>query len=142
MNDVLLDTDIIMDFYLRREPFDIDAAKVMSLCEAGIINGYVTPVIYSNLYYLLRKLSSHENVISQLRQLFFITQVLVIDKHVVLASLNSNTITDFEDALQSYAVEKSEKIKMIITRNVKDFRKSNIAALTPFDFLKLRSKQI
>jgi len=142
MNDILIDTDVLMDFFLNREPFADDAARIMSLCEAGIINGYVTPVIYSNLYYLLRRLSDHESVIRKLHQLFFITQILIIDKHVILAALNSNAVTDFEDALQNYAVERSEKVKIILTRNIKDFRKSKIAALTPVDFLKLRSKQI
>jgi len=142
MKDIVIDTDVLMDFFLNREPFADAAAKVMSLCESGVINGYITPVIYSNLYYLLRRFSDRETVIGKLRQLFFITQVLVIDKQVILSALNSDSVTDFEDALQNYAIERSKNVRIIVTRNVKDFRKSNISALTPEDFLKLRSQKI
>ena len=33
MKRVLIDTDVILDFFFDREPFSDDAAKVLSLCE-------------------------------------------------------------------------------------------------------------
>jgi len=59
MENVLIDRDVILDFFFDRKPFSDDAAVILSLCESKNIRGFITPVICSNLYYLLRRTSSH-----------------------------------------------------------------------------------
>ncbi len=63
MNNILIDSDVILDFFFDREPFSENAAQVFSLCESNQIKGFVTPVICSNTYYLLRQTARHEKVI-------------------------------------------------------------------------------
>src|SRR3990172_12930120 len=116
MNKVLIDTDVILDFFFDRKPFSEHAAKIFSLCELKMIQGYVTPVIYSNVYYLLRQTAKHEKVIEKLNQLLTITDVLIIDKEVLVQALNSK-FKDFEDALQNFAAIKVKTIDTILTRN-------------------------
>lgn len=135
MENVLIDTDVILDFFFDRKPFSDAAAVILSLCESKNINGFITPVICSNLYYLLRRNSRHEKVIEKLSQLVSIIDILQMDKEVVIASLSSK-FKDFEDALQHYSAVRSGKVDVIVTRNVKDFAKSNIGVLTPNSFLK------
>jgi predicted nucleic acid-binding protein len=139
MNNILLDTDVILDFFFDREPFSENAAKVLSLCESKEITGYITPVILSNVYYLLRKTAKHEKVIETLKQLVNITNILVIDKNSVILALNSD-FTDFEDALQNYCAETNKEIALIITRNVKDFKHSKLGVMTPDHFLQVRTQ--
>lgn len=105
------------------------------MCETKQINGYITPVICSNLYYLLRQRAPHEKVIDRMKLLLSITDVLVMDKEVVFQALNSG-FSDFEDALQNFSAIKPGNIDAIITRNVKDFKNSAIGALTPENYLK------
>jgi len=136
MNKVLIDTDVLLDFFFDRQPFSLDSAKILSLCELNKIQGFITPVIYSNMYYLLRKVGSHEKVIEKLNKLLSITDVLIIDKAVVYKSLNSK-FKDFEDALQNYAAENSNSINVILTRNTKDFKNSQLGVFTPDNYLKL-----
>ncbi len=38
---------------------------------------------------------------------------------------------DFEDALQNYACESYGNIDLILTRNTKDYKKSEISVMTP-----------
>ncbi len=137
MNKVLIDTDVILDFFFDRKPFSEHAAKIFSLCELKIIQGFVTPVIYSNVYYLLRQTAKHEKVIEKLNQLLIITYVLVIDKEVLMQALRSK-FKDFEDAIQNYAAVKAGTIDTIITRNIKDFKHSEIGVMTPEDYLKTK----
>jgi predicted nucleic acid-binding protein len=137
MNKVLIDTDVILDFFFDRKPFSEHAAKIFSLCELKIIQGFVTPVIYSNVYYLLRQTAKHEKVIEKLNQLLIITDVLVIDKEVLMQALRSK-FKDFEDAIQNYAAVKAGTIDAIITRNIKDFKNSEIGVMTPEDYLKTK----
>lgn len=136
MQNILIDTDVILDFFFDREPFATDAAKIFSLCEMKVINGFVTPVIYSNTYYLLRQTASHDKVINKLKSLLTITDVLMMDKDVVFHSLNSR-FTDFEDALQNFSAAKHGDINAIVTRNIKDFKHSQIGAITPENYLSI-----
>ena len=135
MNKVLIDTDVILDFFFDRQPFSEFAAKTLSLCELKIIQGFVTPVIVSNVYYLLRQTAKHEKVIENLNLLLSITDVLTMDKNVIMNALKSN-FKDFEDALQNYAAVNAGNIDVILTRNIKDFKNSQIGAASPEDFLK------
>jgi predicted nucleic acid-binding protein len=138
MDKVLIDTDVVLDFFFDRQPFSEYASKVFSLCELKQILGYVTPVIYCNTYYLLRQTATHDKVVEKLNQLMTITEVLFMDKEVVVLALNSK-FKDFEDALQNYAAVKSGTIDVILTRNSKDFKYSEIGVLTPENYLKTKS---
>ena len=136
MHKILIDTDVILDFFFDRQPFSESAAKILSLCEKKEVSGYVTPVIVSNVYYLLRQTATHEKVIENLRLLMSFIDVLIVDKSAILQALNSE-FKDFEDALQNYSAEQSKKIDVIITRNIKDFKRSNLAVMTPDNYIKL-----
>ena len=86
--------------------------------------------------FFLRRTAKHEKVIEKLKQLLTITDVLQMDKHVVEQALNSE-FKDFEDALQNFSAINYGKIEVIITRNIKDYKKSEIGVLTPESFVKV-----
>ncbi|HSQ46530.1 MAG TPA: PIN domain-containing protein [Lutibacter sp.] len=136
MKRILIDTDVILDLFFDREPFSENAAKVLSLCEKKVVIGFVTPVIISNVYYLLSQKAKQEKVIEKLKTLLSILEVLVIDKNTITVALNSE-FKDFEDALQNYSAELNGEIDMIITRNTKDYKKSKLGIINPENFLKL-----
>ena len=138
MIEILIDTDVILDFFFDRKPFATEAAKVLSLCEKKELKGFVTPVIISNTYYLLRQTARHEKVIEQLKKLLLIVDVLAMDREIVMNALNSE-FADFEDAMQNFAAIKSKSVSIIITRNTKDYRKSTLSAMTPTAFLSAKS---
>jgi predicted nucleic acid-binding protein len=138
MSKVLLDSDVILDFFFDREPFSENAAQILSLCESKEITGYITPVILSNVYYLLRQSATHEKVIEKLKMLVSFTEILVINKESILQALHSE-FKGFEDALQNYAAEINDTIDCIVTRNTKDYRKSTLGVLTPENYLKMRA---
>ncbi len=135
MNKVLVDTDVILDFFFDREPFSEDASQILSWCESGKINGFVTPVMISNIYYILRKLDKHEKIIENLKMLMSIVDIAIIDKKTVLNALNSE-FKDFEDALQNFSAINESDIQVIITRNIKDYKTSSLAVMTPENYLK------
>jgi predicted nucleic acid-binding protein len=135
MDNVLIDTDVILDFFFDRQPYAEYSAQVIGLCETNKIKGFVTPVIFSNVYYLLRRTARHDKVIDILKQLLGITDVLAMDKEVVTNALNSG-FKDFEDSLQNFAAMKHGAIDVILTRNLKDFSKSDIGVLTPESYIK------
>ena len=141
MDNVLIDTDVILDFFFDRKPFSDHATKLLSLCESKVIIAYVTPVIISNVYYLLKRTAKHEYVIDKLTQLLLVVDVLDMNFEVVKNALNSG-FKDFEDAMQNFAAVKHGKIDVILTRNVKDFKKSEIGIMTPENYIKSRNANL
>lgn len=135
MDYVLIDSDVILDFFFDREPFADYASEIFTLCENNTIKGFTTPVIISNVYYLLSKIAKHEVVIEKLKQLLSIINITEINKEVIIEALNSK-FKDFEDALQNYAAENSDSVKIILTRNIKDYKKSKLAIFSPEMYLK------
>lgn len=137
MEKLLIDTDVLLDFFFDREPFSEHAAQVLDLCEEKKIEGYTTPLIIANTYYLLKKTAKHEAVIDKLNQLLNIIDIVKMDRKVMIKALNSN-FKDFEDALQNFSAVENKKIKIILTRNIKDFKNSELVVLTPETYLKGR----
>jgi len=135
MDKVLIDTDVILDFFFDREPFAKYAIEIFNLCETNKLQGFTTPVIISNVYYLLRKTAKHMVIVERLKQLIHIIDVIKMDKKVVLNALNSE-FKDFEDALQNFSAIEYGTIAVLLTRNIKDFKKSELAILTPETYLK------
>ena len=141
MQKLLIDTDVILDFFFDRKPYSDCASQVLSLCETEKIMGFISPVICLNVYYILRQTAPHDKVIEKLKQLLMILHVLAMDKDVVLQALHSG-FTDFEDALQNAAAIRAKNINAILTRNVKDYKKSELGIMTPDDYLKQLSNSI
>ena len=135
MDKVLIDTDVLLDFFFDRKPFAEFAGEILNLCEENKLKGYTTPVIICNVYYLLRKTANHDLIIEKIKQLLTLIDVLIMNKEVVLDSLNSG-FKDFEDALQNFSAVKNGKINIVLTRNIKDYKKSDLAVLTPETYLK------
>jgi predicted nucleic acid-binding protein len=134
MKSVLIDTDVLLDFYLDRKPFSDDSLQLLLKCEQKQFRAYITPVIVANTYYILRRHATHHYVVERLQVLLNTIHVLAMDQKQVLAALESK-FTDFEDALQYFSAVNSNKIDAIITRNIKDYKKSALPVFTPNEFL-------
>ena len=135
MDRVLIDSDVILDSLFNREPFAEYSTAILSMCESKKINGFLTPLIYSNVYYLLRQTAKHDKVIEKLKQLFQITSVLQMDRIVVESALNSG-FKDFEDSLQNFSAVNNGKVDLILTRNLKDYKNSELGVFTPETYIK------
>jgi len=135
MDRVLIDSDVILDSLFDREPFAEYSTAILSMCESGKIIGFLTPLIFSNIYYLLRKIAKHEKVIEKLIQLLKITEVLQMDRNIIEKALNSK-FKDLEDALQNYSAVNNGNIDLILTRNLKDYKKSELGVFMPETYIK------
>jgi predicted nucleic acid-binding protein len=134
MKRILIDSDVILDLLLDRKPFCEDSLALIYACEQKQLQGFVTPVIIANVYYIFRQNASHITVTEQLKLLLKIISVLNMDQKQVLAALDSK-FTDFEDALQYFSAIQSNKVDVIITRNTSDYKKSALPVFTPIEFL-------
>ncbi|WP_116787431.1 type II toxin-antitoxin system VapC family toxin [Flavobacterium psychrotrophum] len=134
MKHILIDSDVIIDFLVDRHPFSVHAIHILALCEKKIIKGYLTPIIIANVYYILKRSNSHIAIMEQIKGLLSILDLTEVNKDTILLAVNSD-FKDFEDALQNFSAVKNGKISTIITRNVKDYKKSTLAVITPEMYL-------
>ncbi len=135
MQKVFVDTDVIIDFLIDRKPFSEQAAIILSLSEYNNIKACVSVLTFANCYYILKKFSTHSKVISKLRQLAEIVEIVDVTRKAVLNSLKSD-FKDFEDSIQNETAKKDIQIKVLITRNIRDFQYSDLSVLSPDLFLK------
>jgi predicted nucleic acid-binding protein len=134
MNKILIDTDVILDFFFDREPFSNQATSIFNLCEKRLVLGFITPVTVSNVYYLLRKTAKHDKVVESLKMLMSIMDISTVNKESLLEALNSD-FKDFEDAIQNFSAQFENDIKIIVTRNIKDYKVSSLSIMTPDAYL-------
>ena len=135
MTDLFIDTDVILDFLTDRQPFSREAAQVFSLIDNKKAKGYTSALCYSNLFYVLSKYAPHKKVINMLIELSELVGILKVDNDIIKASLASD-FEDFEDAIQYYTPQEFKRIDVIITRNIKDFKKSSLPVMTPETYMK------
>ena len=135
MTELFIDSDVIIDFLIDRKPFSQHAAKIFSLIAHKKVKGYSSSLCFSNIYYVLSKYASHKIIISKLMELSELIRILKVDEKIILSALHSN-FKDFEDSIQYFTAIEHKSIDIIVTRNIKDFKKSELPVLTPETFLK------
>ena len=135
MIHLFLDTNIVIDFLTDRKPFSSLAGKLFNYSEKGEIKLYLSSVSYNNIYYVVKKVSSHKETIKILSRLVEMTEIIDSTSSTIKDSLNSK-FNDFEDALQYYSAKLNTNINGIVTRNGADFKHSTISIFTPEEAIK------
>lgn len=135
---VLLDTNVILDYILKREPFFEHAKAILENSFSGTINSYVSASAITDIYYLIRQAKDKETALTFIEELIQFIKIAGVNHSVILEALKSE-ISDFEDAVQNSAAL-HENITHIITRNLKDYKNSNLEIFSPEQFNELLNK--
>lgn len=133
----LIDTNVIIDFILKRQPFQVEATDIMEKCASKEIRGFIAFHSISNLWYILRKMPDNERR-AWLVNICTCLNIVGASHDEVVKAIQNNAFKDFEDCLQERCAV-GVNADYIITRNVDDFDGSEIPAISPEDFLKIRS---
>jgi predicted nucleic acid-binding protein len=131
---LFLDTNVVFDLLGEREPSYNSAAKIATLADKGKVNLIVSALSYSTIFYLLSKFEDSEAVKEKLRKFKVISETSDLTNRIIDKGLSSK-FSDFEDALQYHCAIKLD-CNILITRNEKDFKGSDIPVMTPDEYLK------
>ncbi|MBE5231795.1 MAG: PIN domain-containing protein [Microcystis aeruginosa PMC 728.11] len=126
---ILIDTNIIIDNALEREPFWNASEQVLSLIEKGTIAGYISASTFSDLYYIIRKARGRDWTLTYLNQLITFCQIATVNQAAIRMAFTTN-FQDFEDSIQ-YSTAVVNKLDAIITRNPQDFPIVTPRIITP-----------
>ena len=131
---LMIDTNIILDVLLEREPFYENSKSILDLCESGKIHGFISASTATDIFYLVRKsLKSTEEAYKALGHILNIVKILTVTNDDVNSAFIQHS-SDFEDCLLATCA-KSNKCDGIVTRNKKDFLTFGITILSPEDVI-------
>lgn len=132
----LIDTNVIMDALADREPYNENGKRVIKLCGQDDIDGVLAAHSLTNLFYLLRKYFSSDELRDLLLNLCDIFEVEGIDREKIVSALKNKEFKDFEDCLQMECAL-AEGVEYIVTRNERDFEHSSIPCIAPDEFCRM-----
>jgi len=133
MKKIFLDTDVILDLILEREPYYFGSMIVFEKAENKEINLYASATCFTNLFYILRKSYNYLQVYKMLNKLIISLNILSVDSKIISFALQSG-VPDFEDSVQYYTAL-NNNMEIILTRNTKNYKTSVIPVMTADEFL-------
>ena len=131
--NLFLDTNVLIDLIDKREPFYNDIAIIASMAENKDFKLAASSLSFVNTVYVVSRSIEEKLVLEALKKFRIICDVSNVDEIVIDKSLISN-FNDFEDAVQYFSAL-HHKSDIILTRNKKDFKNSEIPTMTPSEFL-------
>lgn len=129
----MLDLNVVLDVVQERTPHYAASATVLSQAAEGAFQGLLPAHAVPTLYYIVARFAGGEKAGELVDWLLRDFEVVPSGKpELVLA--RSLAFDDFEDALV-VACAVHAGCDVVVTRNIEDFRRSPVPALTPEEFL-------
>ena len=133
---LLIDTNVVLDVLLRREPFSKTAAEVLNLTQRDDVQEYVSASAITDIYYIANKqMKDRDAVRDLLKRLLMIVSVAAVSEREIQNALNL-AWGDFEDSVQ-YSVALLNEMDGIVTRNPSDYQEANMRIWLPEQALEL-----
>ena len=133
MKTIFLDTNVVLDFILKRQGFAEEAARIFDLGERKKLRLSLSSLSMNNIDYIVSKIESKKKSRQIILKLLSLVDVFKVDRLTIEKAALSN-FKDFEDAIQNYCAEEGG-VNHIITQNLKDFKESELSIQTPKEFL-------
>jgi len=136
---LFIDSDVVIDFFTDRAPHANPSSELFELNQKRVVVLYLSAVSINNIYYIVRKFLGHKKTLEVVETLCELIQIIGTTKKELLQALR-NDFSGFEDSIQYSSALTINGLDAIITRNTKDYKNSEIAVMTPLNFLKMREK--
>ena len=133
MKKIYVDSDVILDLLLDREPFNDDIAEILENSLKNRIAVCVSSVTITNLNYIIGRIENRNSAAKKTSKILKLVKVENVGESTVSKSIASK-FKDFEDGVQNFCAEGS-KHKVLITRNTKDYKESDLAIMSPREYL-------
>ena len=137
---VFVDTNVVIDHLTDRHPFANHSSLIFELHEQKQIKIHISALSINTVYYVSHKLLGEQRTLSLIEELIETLEVIGTSKAEIKKALSVG-FKDFEDAIQYSTALTIKKVEAIITRNVKDYRKSKIAVFTPEIYIHTKSNK-
>jgi predicted nucleic acid-binding protein len=133
--NILFDTNVLLDVFLKRQPFFSASVTLVSQVEQAAMEGWLGGTTVTTTHYLLSKSLDRTQAnqhVSTLLALFHVAPV----NEIVLKSALDSSFTDYEDAVLHQAALHAN-LDGIVTRNAPDFSNASLPIYSPEELLSL-----
>ena len=130
---VFLDTNILVDYLNKREPFFAEAAQTIDVCTSGKVEAVVSTLSIINAAYIMRKAYTKESLLFKINWLIEAFEVSALDRNMIQHAITSRA-TDFEDAVQYFSALQAGA-DLIITLDPKGFKDFDLLVMSPSQFI-------
>ena len=134
MSRVLIDTNVILDLLSKREPYHLECQKIFSLGDMKLVDLVISSLSLVNVHYVLNDRMKMKDVRSVVGRFKVLVSTYELNDKIIELALNNTDFRDFEDGIQYYTALEAQ-CESIVTRNLKDFKKSSIPVFSPKEFL-------
>jgi predicted nucleic acid-binding protein len=131
---IFLDTNILVDIVANRFPFSKNAISIFDYCQRRKITMYSSSHSIATMHYISKRMVDEKELRSIIADLLDTISIIAVTESILKKSLKSSH-KDFEDAIQITAAQSINTMDCIITRDLKDFKFSEIKVFTPDEFL-------
>jgi predicted nucleic acid-binding protein len=130
MKKIFIDTNIIIDLLADRKPHSKFAIALFVSAEQKQITLFTSPISIANAHYILKKYIPENKLRALILGILDYVNIVTISEDTIKKGLRS-VHKDFEDALQIVCAGSIGKLDCIVTRDRKDFQKSEIPVYSP-----------
>ncbi len=134
---VFVDTNVALDVLAARAPFVQDSARVWALSETGRVQGFVSALSFTTIYYITRRVQSRERARAAVRILREVFTPALCDAGVIGRAVESD-FEDFEDAVQYFSAQAADA-DVLVTRDTDHYPGGGLTVMTPSAFLAAHS---
>jgi predicted nucleic acid-binding protein len=131
---ILLDTNVVLDVLLKREPWQADASALWQAVDGGQLTAYIPASAVTDIFYVARRLTDIVRARRSVQVCLDAFNVGTVDR-AVLERAQVLSGSDFEDNVQIACAESNE-LDAIVTRDPSDYEGSPIAVWSPAECLK------
>lgn len=133
MKKIYLDTNVILDLLLDRPPFSNDIAELIEVSAQKSIDLCVSSITITDTSYIVEKFEGQKRARQKIKKILELVTVENVGQSIVKKSSESS-FKDFEDGVQNFCAVEA-KHKVIVTRDIKGFKKSKLSILSPKEVL-------
>lgn len=131
---LFIDSDILLDVLLEREPFYRFGQIILSTNPKKQILISTSALVIANIYYILEKALGKTEAKEQVKTLLRVLNVLPLDSESIKLAISSN-FNDIEDGMEHF-IAMNNQCDVIITRNLKDYKRSLLPVMTSEQYLR------
>jgi predicted nucleic acid-binding protein len=129
MKKVLVDTNVILDVLLDRQPHAGASVAVWAAIETGSVEGVLAAHAVTTIHYLIRRELGSARAKRTVAAMLRVFGVASVDGPVIQLALDL-PLSDFEDAVTAAAAQ-AAACDCIVTRDPKGFRGCGTRSLMP-----------
>lgn len=130
---VLIDTNVVLDLLLEREPFVETTISLFEQIERRNLDGYIAATTITNIFYIIRKTEGREVALTAINRLLIGLRFCAVTRQTVETALSFG-LKDFEDSIQ-LACATLNQLDAVVTRDHEDFIGSNFPIYSPAELL-------